>query len=483
MSAVIPCPPALESSGLREGQWVGDASGAARSGDAAASNGDGTTPSTRARSTRSPSGSRRRIQARPIEVPDLAAASAPAAADAPPAEAAASIIPAGSDLPAGGPGAPRSVRFASLRVPSAPFWVVLVGGLIAGTAILVAAPALLVFGVGVALAFFLIPVADWLERHRVPRVLAAIIVVVVTLGAAVGGILMSLFIVVEQGVAFVQALPGYMAGIRADIEALALPAWLKTGLDAVGASIDGTLGTVDWGTVAIGLAHRLLGLLGFFLSFGLLPFFLFFLVKDQPQMRRDFHAGVPAAWEADVERILTILGRNTAQYVKGGIIVGSIMFVTVTLGMTLIGNNVPGGQVLSSFALFLGLVAFVMEAIPQIGPILSYVPALILALTAGIEAVVVVSIFYFVIFNIEGSILVPAFQGKLISFRGATVLVLVAMGFALGGIIGAIVALPVAAIGRDLFRLFFERAVEEASLPIEPTLAAAVAPVPARSGS
>jgi predicted PurR-regulated permease PerM len=370
-----------------------------------------------------------------------------------------------------------SVRFASLRVPSAPFWVVLIGGLVAGTAILVAAPALLVFGIGVALAFFLIPVADWLERHGVPRVLSAILVVVVTLGAAVGALLMSMFIVVEQGVVFVQALPGYMAGIRAGIEALALPAWLEAGLDAVGASIDGTIAAVDWGVVAVGLAQRLFGVLGFFLSFGLLPFFLFFLVKDQPHMRRDFHAGVPAPWKADVERILTILGRNTAQYVKGGIIVGSIMFVTVTVGMTVIGNNVPGGQILASFALFLGLIAFVMEAIPQIGPILSYVPALILALTAGIEAVVLVSIFYFVIFNIEGSILVPAFQGKLISFRGATVLVLVAMGFALGGIIGAIVALPVAAIGRDLFRLFFERAVEEAMLP-DPEVAPEALPRP-----
>jgi len=120
------------------------------------------------------------------------------------------------------------------------------------------------------------------------------------------------------------------------------------------------------------------------------------------------------------------------------------------------------------FALLLGLAAFVFELLPQIGPILAYLPALLLALTVSPVAVAVVSVFYFVIFNIEGSILVPTFEGRMISFSGASVLVLIAMGFALGGIIGAIVALPVAAIARDLFGLFFQRAQEQAGLPPSP---------------
>jgi len=103
----------------------------------------------------------------------------------------------------------------------------------------------------------------------------------------------------------------------------------------------------------------------------------------------------------------------------------------------------------------------VMELIPQIGPILSYIPALIIALTISPLAVVLVSVFYFIAFNIEGSILVPTFQGRMISFSGATVLLLITIGFALGGIIGAIVALPIAAIIRDLFAHFFQKSQRE----------------------
>jgi predicted PurR-regulated permease PerM len=62
---------------------------------------------------------------------------------------------------------------------------------------------------------------------------------------------------------------------------------------------------------------------------------------------------------------------------------------------------------------------------------------------------------------------VPDIEGQMISFTVASVLVLIAIGFALGGIIGAILALPVASIARDLFRHFFDKAVAD-SLVLEP---------------
>ena len=157
---------------------------------------------------------------------------------------------------------------------------------------------------------------------------------------------------------------------------------------------------------------------------------------------------------------------NFAQYFKAELLVGSIMFVFISIGMVVIGL-VIGAQVLVQFALLLGVIAFVMELIPQIGPILSYIPALLLALSVGPEAIVLVSVFYFIAFNIEGSILVPTFEGRMISFTGAAVLVLIAIGFIVAGIIGAILALPVASIVRDLFRLFFDKAVAE-GLVLEP---------------
>jgi predicted PurR-regulated permease PerM len=142
----------------------------------------------------------------------------------------------------------------------------------------------------------------------------------------------------------------------------------------------------------------------------------------------------------------------------------------VTVGMIVIGL-VTDSQLLIEFAILLGVIAFIMELLPQIGPIISYIPALVLAIASGPAAIIVVSVFYFVVFNIEGSILVPTFEGRMISFTGASVLFLIAIGFALGGILGAILVLPLASIVRDVFRHFFDQAVLE-SLVIDQVVTA-----------
>lgn len=366
--------------------------------------------------------------------------------------------------PVAGTGA-EPPRFRPLQLPSAPFWVVLIAGAIGLALLLAASSALFVFAIGVALSFFLVPVVNLLVRHGVPRIGASIVVVAVLVLVSLVGLLWVAYILIEQGTAFVRALPSLFAQLEQDFQALALPTWLEDAVTAVATTIQGTIDDIDWGTWILGFVQGLLGMIGLFFSFMLLPFFLFYLLKDQPRMAATFYRNVPAPWKADVSRIITTCVTDFAQYFKAELLVGAIMFMIVSIGMLVIGNLVPDAQILAKYALLLGLAAFVFELLPQIGPILAYLPALLLALTVSPVAVAVVSVFYFIIFNIEGSILVPTFEGRMISFSGASVLVLIAMGFALGGMLGAIVALPVAAIARDLFGLFFLRAQEQAGLP------------------
>jgi predicted PurR-regulated permease PerM len=349
--------------------------------------------------------------------------------------------------------------FRPSRAPSAPFVIALLLGILAVIVFVLAASALFVFGVGVALAFFLVPVVNWLARRGWPRWLAAMATVgVALLGTLILGLTI-LVVLVEQGITFVQNLPSYLADLGTWYQGLDLPDQLRSAIDALVASVQSNLASIDPGAIISGLIGSVLGLLGGLFAWFLLPFFLFYLLKDQPRMSASFYGRVPEPWREDVDRMLTISVGNFARYFKSEFLVGAIMFVIITLGMFAIGA-LTSSSLLMEFAILLGLVAFVMELVPQIGPIISYVPALILALASGPAAIVAVSVYYFVAFNIEGSILVPTFQGRMIDFTGASVLALIAMGFALAGIIGAILALPLASIIRDLFRLFFDKAVE-----------------------
>lgn len=358
------------------------------------------------------------------------------------------------------------VHFRPARAPSAPFLIALILGIVAVIVFVLSAGALFVFAIGVALSFFLVPIVNWLEHRGIARWIAAILTVVGTLVALLVLVIILFTILVEQGIQFINELPTYLDDLGQAYKELDLPDWLRSGTDTIIATIQDNVRNLDQGDVVAGVIGSVFSLLGGLFAWMLLPFFLFYLLKDQPAMSHNFYDRVPLPWKADIEKVLTVTVGNFAQYFKAEFLVGSILFVLVTVGMIVIGV-LTDAQLLINFAILLGAIAFVMELIPQIGPIISYIPALLLALASNPAAVVVVSVFYFVVFNIEGSILVPTFEGRMISFTGASVLALIAVGFALGGIIGAILILPIASIVRDLFRYFFEKAAA-ASIVLEP---------------
>jgi predicted PurR-regulated permease PerM len=357
-------------------------------------------------------------------------------------------------------------HFRSAPGPSMPFWIALALAILGLFVFVLSASALFVFGIGVALSFFLVPVVNWLTRHGWNRILASIVVVGAAVVTAIAVFVGVSLVLLNQGVKFLQNLPIYLEDLADWYVGLDLPDWLRVGMDALIVAIQTNLAEIDQASIIAGVVGGFVSFVGGLFAWMLLPFFMFYLVKDQPKMSGTFYERVPAPWAEDVGHMLTITVGNIAKYFKAEFIVGSIMFATVTIGMFVIGWFTDS-PLLIQFAILLGVIALVMELIPQIGPILSYIPALILAIPSGVDAIVLVSVFYFIIFNIEGSILVPTFEGQMISFTGATVLALITIGFALAGIIGAILALPLASIIRDLFRLFFDKAVDE-SLVMEP---------------
>ena len=72
------------------------------------------------------------------------------------------------------------------------------------------------------------------------------------------------------------------------------------------------------------------------------------------------------------------------------------------------------------------------------------------------------------------AVLVPTFEGKMLDFGGATVIFLITVGFLLAGIVGAILALPVAMASRDIYGQYFRKSIHDSEILATPV----VAPVP-----
>lgn len=92
-----------------------------------------------------------------------------------------------------------------------------------------------------------------------------------------------------------------------------------------------------------------------------------------------------------------------------------------------------------------------MEFIPYIGPIIALIPALIIGLGLGWEAAITITILYIIIQRIENDFLVPYVMSKSLDLSPFLVFIVMIIGASLGGILGIILAVPVAGVGRVLY--------------------------------
>jgi len=111
------------------------------------------------------------------------------------------------------------------------------------------------------------------------------------------------------------------------------------------------------------------------------------------------------------------------------------IFILTFLGLTVLG--VP-------YALSLAIIAGLLEIIPYIGPMLSAIPAIIIAFTVSPLTGFLVLVLYVLIQQFENHIIVPQVMRRAVGLHPVAVILALLIGFKLGGVLGAILAVPVA---------------------------------------
>ncbi len=131
----------------------------------------------------------------------------------------------------------------------------------------------------------------------------------------------------------------------------------------------------------------------------------------------------------------------------------------VTIGLAIIG--IP-------LALPLGILAGLFELIPNLGPILATIPALLIALPVGMNETLYVLLLFFVIYQIESYLITPLIERKAVQLPPAlTVMVQVLLGVAVG-FIGVILAAPLTAVGIVLVKMLYVEDILHDSTDIDP---------------
>jgi predicted PurR-regulated permease PerM len=348
---------------------------------------------------------------------------------------------------------------------------------------------LLPFLVGALLAYVLLPLMTLLDRW-LPRWLAIVLVFavfVVVLALALAFLIPPL---IHQFTALVQSLPNATAMSRLlqrfDTWLKALPPQaqqavnnaLQQGETALKSNLDDLIkGTVR---VVFGLVTSVLNTVLFLAGFIIVPFWLFYVLKDEQRGRRAFVRWLPPWLRPDVVGVLRTIDHVLSGWLRGQIVLSAFLGAAVFVGLralTLLG--VQGLNYILLISVFVALTS----PIPFVGSYLSAVPPVLMALLGGgvRDAVLVVALFV-VVQNIQDNVLSPRIMGQSLNIHPAIVMPLVLI-MGRYGILWIILAGPVAALARDLFLYVYRRFGDPPRpagvLPGEPVPASA----PADAGS
>jgi predicted PurR-regulated permease PerM len=224
------------------------------------------------------------------------------------------------------------------------------------------------------------------------------------------------------------------------------------------------LGGIDPSTL-LPVASVFAGVLGTVLAYIIVPVWTFYLIKDRPTLAAAAERSLPAEWRPDARAVASLGLRVFGQWLRGQVILGLTVGIATFAGLMLLSVTVD--PVFGRFAIFLAVVAGVFELLPIIGPILSAVPAILLALTAGVQPAVAALLLYVIIQQVENNVLVPKIQGDAVELHPTVVMLALIVGGEIGGLLGAILALPIAAAARDVFRYVFHRVDDPPASPAE----------------
>jgi predicted PurR-regulated permease PerM len=183
---------------------------------------------------------------------------------------------------------------------------------------------------------------------------------------------------------------------------------------------------------------------------------VYFWLTEHARLQRYVLAFVPQDRRKRARHVWNAAETRLGMWVRGQL----ILMATIGIGAATVYSilGVPA-------ALLLGLIAAIAEAIPIVGPLLGAIPAILIAATISPQLALAVAGAYVVLQLIEGNVLVPLVMRNTTGISPFLVILSVLIGGAAGGFVGALLAVPIAAVGEVLIEGLQAREVPVAQDP------------------
>ncbi len=312
--------------------------------------------------------------------------------------------------------------------------------------------ALLPFFIAFLIAYLLDPLLDKMEGKKVPRTAA----VVFLLASMLGVIVLAGFLVYppleRQASKAIDYLPKYAESIQ---EKLAPIIEKVSGYDKekvkemISAAVD-KMGTLPLHILKavydffVSMFSSVAGMVSALFGFLIVPVAAFYFMRDIDDMRRRLLEQVPERYRDKVVEIFGDVNSVLSAFMRGQFMVAAIMSILYCIGLYLIG--VP-------MWLFIGILSGMANIVPYLALIVGFIPAVIITYLhfGDFWHIVYVFIVYGIVQFTEGFFLTPRIMGKSIGLHPVFIMLAILIGGIFFGIVGVIIAVPVAAVIKVLF--------------------------------
>jgi predicted PurR-regulated permease PerM len=303
--------------------------------------------------------------------------------------------------------------------------------------------AIVILLISMAIAFLLSPLVDFLVKYKIPRVLATLFVYILMLGA-LGGLSYELvFTLIQQAQAFSDTIITFASALpqtlQNTITFLTTQGHIPADrIDAAISQIQGQAYTFAQTTAsnAVGMVFLLTNA---FVNILLVLVLSFYLTLDGKHIRDSMIGLAPKRFLPNVLLFEDALNRVVGNYIRGQLTLALIVGLFTSMACLTTG--------LGNYALICGVLAFLFETIPMVGPALASITPIVLSLLLPdpFPRTFEIVAWFVVIQMLESNILGPRIVGHAVGLHPVAAILSLLVGAKLFGVFGALLATPVVA--------------------------------------
>jgi len=312
--------------------------------------------------------------------------------------------------------------------------------------------AILIIFVSLILASAFGPWLDWMQKHKIPRALGVLAIYIILFSIIFGAIYLIIPPIIKEINELVKSFPFYYEKIAANWQSFRAFSDSHQWSQNIQSSLNGIQSSL--GLAAGNVFSTIFSFFGGIFSFFIILVLTFYMAVDDQAIKKTIRSVLPIDYQPYSMHLINRIQEKIGLWLRGQIFLSLVIFAVSWIGLSILGVK---------YALVLAVFAGVTEIIPYLGPFIGALPAVFIAFTQSPLLGIITIVLYIVIQQSENYFLVPKVMQKAVGLNPIIVIIAIMIGAKIAGILGVLLAVPVATaisvVVSDIFKVKEEQAI------------------------